>query len=415
MLVLNSMCQVSILWTAHRVLLKEATLKKWFKKVSLPVLTSVITATAVPAMAEPVFSGYARVGETFQDRSSCFQAPGAKSKYRLGNECDHYAELGVEDSWLMQDGSQLKAMVMGSAYLPYDTAIGDVDTALPQYYLESQNLFSGPAMEQSKLWLGKRYYRRHDVHILDFFYWANNGHGVGIEDIQIAQGKLAYAFKMNPASNGVTISSHDIQLYDLPINEFENIQLGIELQTADKRPNGMPNTGLQANFLYRYETGGEAFSEVALQYGEGVGAGLNMNGGDGHTFRFVAQSLLRNSEFLSFMPVIVLENQVGKQDWYSLGARANYYLTENISALLEVGHDHVDPTDGDARILNKATVAVQWAHERGFWSRPAFRAYVTWADWNNAAKHNGLAGGATGPFGQATDGMSAGVQIETWW
>ena len=375
---------------------------------------ALLTSFSMTAVAEPEFSGNFRGGAVTQDRASCYQAPAAQSKYRLGNECEFYGEAAVENSWSLNNGSQVKALVMGSGYLPYGDDISDLDTALPQYYIESSNNFQGAALSEAKVWLGKRYYRRHDVHILDFYYWANNGTGVGIEDVTVAQGKLAYAYKTN-GHNGVSISSHDIQLYDMYTDGDSKINIGVELQTADSRPDNAPDTGLQFHLLVHQELGDESFSEIAFQYGEGLGANLNMEGGSGHTFRLVAQALTKSSPYWSVMPVFVYENKIDEQEWFSLGFRSIYHLTEQVGVAFEVGHDHADPTDGKAQILNKGTVALMWAQDSGFWTRPSFRAYMTWADWNEGGKEAGLAGGSAGEFGNETAGLSAGLQVEATW
>ena len=47
---------------------------------------------------------------------------------------------------------------------------------------------------------------------------------------------------------------------------------------------------------------------------------------------------------------------------------------------------------------------------RGFWARPVFRAFATYAKWNSA-----MGTVANGVFGTAHNGMSYGVQVENWW
>uniref|UniRef100_UPI00396CF417 carbohydrate porin n=1 Tax=Escherichia coli TaxID=562 RepID=UPI00396CF417 len=37
----------------------------------------------------------------------------------------------------------------------------------------------------STIWAGKRFYQRHDVHMIDFYYWDISGPGAGLENIDV--------------------------------------------------------------------------------------------------------------------------------------------------------------------------------------------------------------------------------------
>ncbi len=43
----------------------------------------------------------------------------------------------------------------------------------------------------STIWAGKRFYQRHDVHMIDFYYWDISGPGAGLENIDVGFGKLS--------------------------------------------------------------------------------------------------------------------------------------------------------------------------------------------------------------------------------
>ena len=45
----------------------------------------------------------------------------------------------------------------------------------------------------STIWAGKRFYQRHDVHMIDFYYWDISGPGAGLENIDVGFGKLSLA------------------------------------------------------------------------------------------------------------------------------------------------------------------------------------------------------------------------------
>ncbi len=66
----------------------------------------------------------------------------------------------------------------------------------------------------STLWAGKRFYQRHDVHMIDFYYWDISGPGAGLENVDLGFGKLSLAATRNSESGGsYTFSSDDTKKY----------------------------------------------------------------------------------------------------------------------------------------------------------------------------------------------------------
>jgi maltoporin len=82
---------------------------------------------------------------------------------------------------------------------------------------------------------------------------------------------------------------------------------------------------------------------------------------------------------------------------------------------LEYGFDMVDPENGSSRRLHKVTLAPQIQAGKTFFSRPVFRAYVTHAFWNDAARDAAAITNAFGPFSDNKSGTSYGFQVEAWW
>lgn len=103
---------------------------------------------------------------------SCFQLLGAESRYRLGNECEQYAELELrQDVLSMDDGSVLSVGGMASFFNEYDRSFefqGENGAVrMPQLYGTWANL---PSLNGGSLWAGRRYYKRNDINISDFYY-----------------------------------------------------------------------------------------------------------------------------------------------------------------------------------------------------------------------------------------------------
>ena len=56
---------------------------------------------------------------------------------------------------------------------------------------QGKNLIA--ALPGANLWAGKRFYQRHDVHMIDFYYWDISGPGAGLENVDLGFGKLSAA------------------------------------------------------------------------------------------------------------------------------------------------------------------------------------------------------------------------------
>ncbi len=118
------------------------------------------------------------------------------------------------------------------------------------------------------------------------------------------------------------------------------------------------------------------------------------------------------------MPIFVYQrSQDGKtghnwDDWASFGARPEVFFTEHLSLAVEAGFDHTHSGTGQYDgWLRKVTIAPQIGVGRKFFSRPVLRTFVTYANWSDGLR--GFVGGT--PFHNRKDGLTYGVQAETWW
>ena len=151
------------------------------------------------------YFGYARSGigsSAKGGKQACFQAAGTPFKHRLGNECETYTEQGLQATLATDNGTvfQLNTRLSYKVDQQKDfenPSKDDNDFALREINIIAENVL--PALPGAKLWAGKRYYRRHDVHQLDWFYWNVSGPGAGIEDIDAGFGKFHLAWIRNEA------------------------------------------------------------------------------------------------------------------------------------------------------------------------------------------------------------------------
>ncbi|AZZ45101.1 maltoporin [Pseudomonadaceae bacterium SI-3] len=405
------------------------------KKTTRLGLAVSLVSLAMPFAAQALdFNGYVRSGigeSTASESQACFQLPGAASKFRLGNECEQYAELGLrQDLFTMDDGSVLSVEGMAALYNEYDHTpkfTGDHGFArLVQAYAEWSNV---AALNNGSLWAGRRFYKRNDIHISDFYYWNQSATGAGIENVEIGGLQYSYAFSRKDSVFQENYTNrHDFNVGGFDTNPNGELQFGVSYIADPDRGDSNSGWSVTAQHEQIEFLGGS--NTFAVQYGEGPGTGLGYTGDV--TLDESAKSW-RVVEFFDWQVTPRFGGQFqavyqkdtrqdgGDQDWISVGVRPVYALTEEFKLVAEVGHDQIDAEAG-TRKLTKFTIAPTWSPAGPeFWARPEFRLYYTYAQWNDAAQEaaNLMAAGSalseTGAFGSAQHGSNFGVQVEYWW
>ena len=223
------------------------------------------------------FAGYLRsgVGNSLNGgKQSCFKLPGAEAKYRLGNECEQYAELELrQDVYSFDDGSVLSVDGMASLYNQYDRQLtfqGDNGSArLPQLYAQWSSL---PSLNGGSLWAGRRYYKRNDIHISDFYYWNQSATGAGVEDVLI--GGLKYSYALSRKDNLYQenyVTRHDFNVAGFNTNPGGELELGLSYLDKPERTDAHSGWAITAQHVQSEFLGGK--NKFAVQYGEGSGTG----------------------------------------------------------------------------------------------------------------------------------------------
>ena len=395
--------------------------------------------TSMPKLIQP--DGYFRAGIGINSKGGkqeAFQAPGAYSKYRLGNEAETYGEFGLTFNWINpdhNDGAWFKTAMKLAFVAPRNSTFDELDPtkggtiAIREAYAQGGHVIeSHPEMS---FWAGQRFYRRKDVHIIDFFFQDMSGYGAGFEDLKVGEkSKLAVAY-LGGSSNDPYDLGHllkntlDLRLYDIPAGNG-NLELWL-IPTVSVRgePAATNRSGIGGGVFYFMPFMG-GFNEVSAEFG--IGGAANLSSGldtsiakNGWLFRLVERATIQASPKLSMMwtGVVQLDNKNGDANgsggnlWISAGARPVYSLSKHTAIAVEGGVDVVKPeaTGTDTGFVGKLTVAPMIRPGAGFWDRPEIRAFVTAAFWNDAVK------GAVGGPAYATDtfGLTAGVQGEMWW
>jgi len=395
------------------------------------------------------FHGYLRAGAGSSSRhgpQSCYALGGPTSSYRLGNECDSYTEFGYTKEIAKADnGVSFVSTLWVNAKSP-ESGFRDAKLELLKGYVEAKGL---PFLGGGTAWIGKRYYYRPDIHMLDMQYINMNGTGGGLDKIPLGPGKLSYAvFKdnnTNATGAGGAIANTPAALrqnllYEgWPTNPGGTLDVALTLITAEGRDRSAQGQGDNSHggwavgvFHKQLVLGG--YNLAGLQYGRGPGTGIGIccsrMGPSGSTTLGADVSRVRVLDGLVIQPTrrfsmeFAALYQKDKADdialrntWATVGARPVYAVLPNLKLQGELGVTTLkqDSTGQTAR-LTKLTLAPAISMGESYWSRPELRLFVTYGKWNGAATPLVNAANSSGPvYGNGTSGVTAGLQVEAWW
>lgn len=427
-------------------------------------LAVAVAAGVMSAQAMAVdFHGYARSGIGWTGsggEQQCFQATGAQSKYRLGNECETYAELKLgQEVW--KEGDKSFYFDTNVAYsVSQQNDWESTSPAFREANVQGKNLIDW--LPGSTIWAGKRFYQRHDVHMIDFYYWDISGPGAGIENIDLGFGKLSMAATRSSESGGsatfadrdalgnriydniVPNDVFDVRLAQMELNPGGTLELGVDYGHTNVPDNYylQPDASKDGWMLTAEHTQSmlKGYNKFVLQYatdamtsnGKGVPQGGSINN-DGTMWRVLDHGAISMGDSWDMMYVamyqdINLDNNNGTK-WWTVGVRPMYKWTPIMSTLLEVGYDNVESQKtGDNNNQYKITLAQQWQAGDSIWSRPAIRVFATYAKWDEKWGYANGDSGTSYTSGVAYNDTSAktfsrgdsdewtfGAQMEIWW
>ncbi|MGO1309220.1 MAG: maltoporin [Kluyvera intermedia] len=439
-------------------------------------LAVAVAAGVMSAQALAVdFHGYARSGIGWTGsggEQQCFQATGAQSKYRLGNECETYAELKLgQEVW--KEGDKSFYFDTNVAYsVSQQNDWESTSPAFREANVQGKNLIDW--LPGSTIWAGKRFYQRHDVHMIDFYYWDISGPGAGIENVDLGFGKLSLAATRSQEAGGsYAFSSQniydktkdtandvfDVRLAQLAINPDGMLELGADYGRANTTDDySLADVASKDGWMFTAEHTQsmlKGYNKFVVQYatdsmttqGKGLSQGsfgsssVNIGGvnyannvvnNNGSLVRVLDHGAISLGDDWDLMYVGMyqnfdMDNDLGTE-WYTVGIRPMYKWTPIMSTLLEVGYDNVKSQQtGDRNSQYKITLAQQWQAGDSIWSRPAIRVFATYAKWDEnwgyAKNSNGDATRYAVSSNSSTsntsrgdsDEFSFGAQMEIWW
>lgn len=394
-------------------------MRKSFVLVVAQALMPAGLLVALPAMALD-FSGYLRVGAGTTGQGvgdGCFSLPGAGLKYRLGNECDTYGEIGISQNGNLA-GKDYKLMVMPGVS-GHGGSLNDLEWDWAQWYLEVRNLDVAPG---ASFWIGKRHSGRSDVHIVDTFYTRFDGIGSGIDNIDFAGGRLNLGWFRTEPDVPQDARRINLDLHGIDSNSGGQLRISGWVVEGDLAGARRGYGGGLQHRQHDLPVGLE--NSIWLQFARGS-AGLDGNFGvvDGNSGRRswrLVESLNGQHGKLGGQAQWLYQRERDAADVEtvskSLGGRLVWGFGPHMKLAAELGLSERKPAGQPRQRLTKLTLAPTLSIGPGFWARPELRFFITRARWNQAANS---AAGEDGIYGQSgmgdrLSGSRYGVQFETW-
>jgi maltoporin len=262
-----------------------------------------------------------------------------------------------------------------------------------------------------------------------------SGYGGGVEDIDVKFAKVSVAYLGGARQDVVTESGTyakqdlDVRLYDLAV---PGGRLGFFYNFAYQKGGTTPDehviptmTGNAFGVLHLSPELLGGYNKFAVLYGRGPASNFSTSVevpvlGELETTHFLLTEhmLIQPNDRWSVMPAFVFDRRTGGtagtgvDTWVSFGARPVLNFSDHLSLAVEAGFDYTKSDQNNYEgWLRKVTVAQQIGAGREFFSRPVVRFFVTYANWSSAFR--GLVGGV--PYANSTNGLSFGVQAESWW
>lgn len=385
------------------------------------------------------------VGSNFKGGDQeCFNNPGTPgNEFRLGNECQNYGELVLTGHPIRADEQSqtyVKAQVRLAFSQDGDTNWEGANSEDPIAVRESFVEIGGIDNSPISFWAGKRFYRENDLHMNDFYYFADtSGNGGGIGHIPFLRGHLHLAWLRENSQIQTDKGKRALNLFDARIKGLQiapghnlNLWLGYAYVPSaievDSQSELASHSGKVFGVLHDWNLNG-GFNHLALLYGQGLMREFNLYAPldtvkdsiesrrlkDSRRFRLVEHLSMEVGQDFAFHFATTFEwRDNGNSDegevWWNVGVRPVYFFTDHYQIAFEAGTSIVNRKGEDLRRLTRFTIAPQVATSRSLWGRPVVRAFVSRSFWSRS--NRGDVGAIA--YENSTSGGSFGLHIEAW-
>ena len=397
----------------------------------LPLAAAVALAAGSVSASAVDFHGYFRAGAqlgTHGGEVYCLGNGNVGHKVgRLADECDTYGEGALSQEVYNKANSKFTVNTL----FAYGSTEGNQDLqgdSCREMYAKYDTA------DGYSIWAGKRFYQRKDIHIMDFYYLNNSGHGTGIENIDIGAGNLNFAvIKWANSYDDDPNSGEKFDGYNRNVYKVDARWSGVllTLDHASTVGNADGSFSLMNHLIFQWGTNGFGYVGAYKNHaGDNYTPDVDIVGVrliDWGTMDFGSDIDLGYSLFWSHLDNGKNHESKGgtwtytRSGWeYSIVVRPEYKWTEYTRTTLELGYSQMkttgwvtDPKYDDPNAY-KFTLAQQFTPGKGFWSRPAIRFYTSYLGgkqfahgWNtnyaekNASHHNHQ--------------FTFGTQVEAWW
>jgi maltoporin len=351
---------------------------------------------------------------------TCYHQSGVPgNEFRLGNECGIYGEnlFRIYTPDAKKDSGEFYRANFAFSYNVADNTDAAATNAFTIYgaYIEAGRLDGGDAV----VWVGRRYYRDTDLHMDDFFYFADtSGSGAGVEEIPLFGAHYAVALmfqdevQLNSDTSLPIMTQNgrprtillDNRLFDLKLSEGNSLNIwgGVATSTGGLDPTTHINysnaSGEVLGVKYSHDIE-QGYNRLSAIYGRGLMQGMNLGGTFGtdptqeenqpydenaHRWRFVEDMMWQPSAHFATALAMIYESwslgSLGGNNgrWLSAGARPIYFFTKHYSVAVEAGASSVRQANQTGSTpLYRMTIAPQISPKPEFYARPVLRAYLT--------------------------------------
>ena len=433
------------------------------KKVNLLAAAIVAASLIAPAAnaANVNFGGYLRSG-VMHGNGGQMTKFNVNKVGRLGNENDTYGEVALSSDIATVDDTvwtvNSRLTIASNSRNRDWQQTGGKDMENNEIALREFNVMAKGLLDWDKdavVWVGKRFYKREDIHITDMYFYDISGYGAGLENLGLGTGKLDIAWirqddqadyrdhapDSETSKHFVSLNKFDVR-YNFPVWDGASLQVAdtYYVPERDNKSLVLKNEINNANTFdvelnQGYSLG---WNKTVLQwmhgsnangvhYGTGNWLDYNGNSNSANGFRVINFGDTAFTDVFKMQHVINCawsggyDDNVDKKSTYSVVVRPFFQLTKMTRIITELGA-YWDTTkykvgDKNKEKGQKFTVAYGLTPDASnVWSRPEIRFFVSYVHGTNKTgdvKNNPSLTLQTG--NDANHDVMFGAQVEAWW